>query len=233
LARYRQDGNIEFLGRADRQVKLRGFRIELGEVESALAGYPSASEAVVLLRVDPSGDKTLVAYVTGKEGLELSVPALREFLQARLPDYMVPSVFVILEAMPMTANGKIDRAALPAPGADRRKEAAAYVAPRNPDEAIIAGIWAEVLGLDQAGIHENFFALGGHSLKATQIISQMRTKLRLEVPLRILFEKPTIAEVSEEIQKMKTNGTAHPQPPEIIRRARSEFRVAENPAKAV
>jgi surfactin family lipopeptide synthetase C len=233
LARYREDGNIEFLGRTDRQIKLRGFRIELGEVESALAAYPLASEAVVLLRVEPSGDKRLVAYVTGKGELALSVPALREFLEARLPDYMVPSLYVILDAMPLTANGKIDRGALPAPDANRRDEVAPNTVPRNPDEAIIAGIWAEVLGVDQVGIHENFFALGGHSLKATQIISQMRTKLRLEVPMRILFEKATIAEITEEMQKMKANGTAHPQSPGIVRRARSEYRLAESESDVV
>jgi len=227
LARYREDGNIEFLGRADRQVKLRGFRIELGEIESALAAYPPVREAVVLVRVGPSGEKTLVTYVTGKEGQELVVSALREFLQAKLPDYMVPSAVVILEAMPLLANGKVDRAALPASGADGRNVAGADSAPRSPDETVIAGIWADVLGVDRVGIHENFFAMGGHSLTATQIISRMRTKLQLEVPLRILFEKPTVAEVSEEIQKMKTRGPTYSQSPGITRRTRSEYRLAE------
>ncbi|HLK58120.1 MAG TPA: amino acid adenylation domain-containing protein, partial [Chthonomonadaceae bacterium] len=196
LCRYLPDGNLEFLGRIDHQVKIRGFRIELGEIESALREYPSLAEAVVLAREDVAGDKRLVAYVVGSDGA-VSVSALREHLKDRLPGYMVPSAFVLLDALPLNTNGKVDRKALPAPDAESREET--YVAPRNPIEEGMAQIWSEVLNLERIGIHANFFELGGHSLLATQVISRIRTTFQTELPVRALFEAPTIAELAERL----------------------------------
>jgi amino acid adenylation domain-containing protein len=190
LVRWLADGNIEFLGRVDFQVKLRGFRIEPGEIEAALSAHPSVREAVVQAREAKSGGKQLVAYVTTPQDSALTPAELSGFLKARLPDYMVPAAFVMLEAMPLTSGGKIDRRALPAP------EAAAvspdYVAPRTPLEEEIARIWRRVLQTERVGIQDNFFEIGGHSLLATQIISQLREQFCVELPLRRLFEAPTI-----------------------------------------
>jgi amino acid adenylation domain-containing protein len=190
LVRYRTDAQIEYLGRIDHQVKVRGFRIELGEIEAALQAL--ASEVVVLAREDSVGDKRLVAYLVAHEGQALPDEAqLRSMLSQTLPEYMVPSWFIVLDQMPLTPNGKINRSALPAP--DMTRSEAGYVAPRTPAEEIMAGIWAEVLRLDKVGIHDDFFALGGHSLLATQLMSRIQRALRVELPLRALFEAPSIA----------------------------------------
>ncbi|WP_373994908.1 amino acid adenylation domain-containing protein, partial [Duganella sp. HH105] len=192
LARYLQDGSIEYLGRIDNQVKLRGFRIELGEIESALAGLAAVRDALVLAREDVAGDKRLVAYLVAHDDAELPDPAgLRAALLASLPEYMVPAHFMVLEQMPLTPNGKVDRKALPAPDMSRSEEG--YVAPRTAAEEIMAGIWAGVLRLDKVGVHDNFFALGGHSLLATQLVSQIRGAFEIELPLRAVFEAPTVA----------------------------------------
>ncbi|MGZ3460106.1 MAG: condensation domain-containing protein, partial [Archangium sp.] len=197
LARHRQDGVLEFLGRIDNQVKVRGFRIELSEVESALLFHPSVREAVVVAREDSPGLKRLVAYVTG-ESQALGSEALRAFLKQRLPEYMVPSAFVHLEALPLTSNGKVDRKALPAP--DSRPELAQqFVAPRDDVEQKLASLWTEVLRLERVGIHDNFFELGGHSLLATQAISRIRGAFGVELPLRDLFDAPTIAALGARI----------------------------------
>ncbi|MFE1744007.1 amino acid adenylation domain-containing protein [Coleofasciculus sp. H7-2] len=201
LARYLPDGNIEFLGRIDNQVKLRGFRIELGEIEAALMQYSAIRETVVLLREDNPGDKRLVAYVVPKEQAS-SIHDLRGFLKQKLPSYMVPSAFMFLEALPLTANGKIDRRALPAPE-NIPSSAVAYIAPRNPVEEKLAQLWTEVLDLKQVGIHDNFFELGGNSLVATQLISKVRRTFQVEIPLRNLFELPTIAGIAESIAQTK------------------------------
>ncbi len=189
--RYLPDANLEFLGRRDQQVKVRGFRVELGEVEAALRGYPGVREAVAAVREDAPGDKRLVAYVVADETPAAS--EWRPFLQARLPDYMVPSAVMALTALPLTANGKIDRSALPAPAIVRETEAAA---PRTEDEQRLAAIFAEILRLDQIGIHDNFFEMGGHSLLATQAISRIRDVLHAALPLHVLFEAPTVAELA-------------------------------------
>jgi amino acid adenylation domain-containing protein len=196
LARYLPDGNMEFLGRIDNQVKIRGFRIELGEIECVLAQHPAIQQAVLLAREDAPGDKRLVAYIVAAAGSNPSGNDLRSFLQPKLPDYMVPSAFVFLDSLPLTPNDKLDRKALPAP--DHRRPALddAFVAPRNPVEAILANIWAEVLKLEKVGIHDNFFYLGGHSLMATQVISRVRNAFSIEVPLRQIFDAPTIAEMA-------------------------------------
>ena len=196
LARYLPDGNIEFLGRIDNQVKIRGFRIELGEIEFVLAQHPAIQQAVLIAREDAPDDTRLVAYMVATAGSKPSANDLRSFLQHKLPDYMVPSAFVFLDSLPLTPNGKLDRQALPAPDHSRPELVDAFVAPRNPVEAILANIWAEVLKLEKVGIRDNFFNLGGHSLLATQVISRMRNAFSIEVPLRQVFDAPTIAEMA-------------------------------------
>ena len=191
-ARYRPDGTIEFLGRLDDQVKLRGFRIELGEVEAALAALPGVRASVVMAREDRPGDKRLVGYVVpAPELLEFDAAALRGALGHMLPDYMVPSHLVVLDALPLTANGKLDRKALPAP--DPIRYEADYVAPRSATEATVASIWSEILGVNRVGAHDDFFELGGHSLLATQAASKLRATLAVDIPLRALFALPTVA----------------------------------------
>jgi amino acid adenylation domain-containing protein len=190
LASWRPDGTLEFLGRADSQVKIRGFRIEPGEVEAAICLHPEVRLAVVALRED-----RLVAYVVP------AVPAdLRARLQERLPDHLVPAVFVALEALPLDPNGKVDRRVLPAPEQPRES---AGEAPATPLEEILAGIWAEVLRLERVGIHDDFFELGGHSLLATQVVSRVREVFGVELPLRRLFEAPTVAELSRAVEAVR------------------------------
>jgi len=194
LARYLQDGNIEYLGRVDHQVKIRGFRIELGEIEAALLEQENVSEAVVLARQDASGDKQLVAYLTTADGLHGDAAALREQLAASLPGYMIPAHFLWLEHMPLTENGKIDRKALPEP--DMRLRTANYAAPTTPTEATLAAIWAEVLQRDRIGIHDNFFASGGHSLLAVQLNARISEKFARQLSIRTLFRATTVAELA-------------------------------------
>jgi acyl-coenzyme A synthetase/AMP-(fatty) acid ligase/acyl carrier protein len=208
LARYLPDGNIEFLGRTDNQVKIRGFRIELGEIEFVLAQHPAIEQAVLLAREDAPGDTRLVAYIVAAAGSNLSANDLRSFLQYKLPDYMVPSAFVFLDSLPLSPSGKLDRKALPAPDHSRPELDDAFVAPRNPVEAILANIWAEVLNVEKVGIRDNFFNLGGHSLLATQVISRTRNAFSIEVPLRQVFDAPTIAEMATIItEKTKSTGS--------------------------
>ena len=193
LARYRPDGNIEFLGRIDHQVKLRGFRIELGEIETVLGQHPGVQETVVVAREDNMSDKRLVAYVVPNQEQAPTLSELRQFVEQKLPSYMVPSTFVLLDALPLTPNGKVDRQALPAPDQARPKLDRAFVAPRTPVEEVLVGIWSEVLGFKQIGIHDNFFELGGHSLLGTRVMSRLRQAFQVELPLRCLFEAPTVA----------------------------------------
>ncbi|MCP5311405.1 MAG: amino acid adenylation domain-containing protein [Zoogloeaceae bacterium] len=196
LVRYRPDGNLEFLGRGDHQVKVRGFRIELGEIEAALAKHPAVGACVVVAREDTPGEKQLVAYVVTGGAPEAEPRELREYLQERLPSYMVPTAFVQLAALPVTSNGKLDRRALPAPLRDRDLVGDEYVAPRTSVETVLAGIWAEVLGLERVGVHDNFFELGGHSLLATQVISAAREALEIDLPLRVMFDRPTVEDMA-------------------------------------
>src|SRR5436190_1490224 len=192
VARYLADGRIEYLGRVDEQVKVRGYRIELGEIEAVLQGAAGIGEAVVVARADEGGGQRLVAYVVSSaEGTELKPGELRRYLQEKLPEYMVPGVFVQLAELPLTANGKVDRRALPAAAPGMGVESA-YVAARNPTEELLCGIWAEVLKTERVGIDDNFFELGGHSLLATQVISRMRAAFGVEVLLRSLFEQPSV-----------------------------------------
>ncbi|HEX6910466.1 MAG TPA: condensation domain-containing protein, partial [Longimicrobium sp.] len=195
-ARWKSDATLEYLGRLDAQVKIRGFRIEPGEIEAALRRHPDVRECVVIPRSDAFGGRVLVAYVVG----DVDGEALRTQLRASLPEHMVPSAFVGMDAIPLTPNGKVDRAALPAPDASDAGEA--YVAPRDAAEAQVAAIFAEVLDLERVGIHDNFFAMGGHSLLATRVVSRARAAFRAELPLRALFERPTVAGLAEQLRSL-------------------------------
>jgi amino acid adenylation domain-containing protein len=193
LARYRPDGTLEFLGRMDQQVKVRGFRIELGEIEAALARHPGIAQAVAVAREDSPGDTRLVAYVVPRESAPLTAADLRGFLRLSLPDYMVPASLMMVDALPLTPNGKVDRRALPAPDRTRPELEGTFVAPRTPVEEGVARVWAEVLGLERVGVHDNFFELGGHSLLAIRIMAGIHDIFQVELPLRTLFEEPTVA----------------------------------------
>ncbi|MBD0372898.1 MAG: non-ribosomal peptide synthetase, partial [Pyrinomonadaceae bacterium] len=200
LARYLPDGNIKYLGRIDEQVKLRGFRVELGEVEAVLAEHDEVREAVVVARGTTVGDKRLVAYIVAeREEAPPNTSELRAHLKRKLPDYMVPSAFVVLSEMPLTPSGKVDRRALPDPSHLRPEIESEYVAPRTTAEQLMAEVWARVLKLERVGMRDNFFEIGGHSLLATQLISQVRDVFRTELPLRRLFEEPTIEGLLKEI----------------------------------
>jgi amino acid adenylation domain-containing protein len=209
LARHLPDGEIEFLGRADQQVKVRGFRIELGEVEGALKRHPSVRDAAAVVREDRPGDRRLVAYVAARGAL--AVGELREFLKESLPEYMVPSAFVTLEALPLDSNGKVDRKALPAPGGGEYD--GEFVAARTPVEEILASIWASVLGLKRVGVADDFFERGGHSLLATQLMSRVREAFGVELPLRSLFERPTVAALAACVERELREGRGVRVPP--------------------
>jgi amino acid adenylation domain-containing protein/thioester reductase-like protein len=195
-ARWLPNGMLEYLGRTDHQVKVRGFRIELGEIEAVLASHPQVAACAVLAREDTPGDRRLVAYVAGRDGQAPQVSDLRALLKEKLPEYMMPSAFVVLEALPATASGKVDRKALPAPGEGRRELDREYVPPRTPLETALAGAWAEVLRVERVGVHDNFFELGGHSLLATHLAGRLRKTVGIDVPLRALFTGPTVAHLA-------------------------------------
>ena len=192
LARFLPDGRIDFLGRIDHQVKIRGYRIELGEVEAVLNEYPSVKTCVVMARAEADDDKRLVAYIIAHEGEEPGALELRSFLRARLLEHMVPSAFVLLDEMPLTPNGKINRRALPAPEVLRPEIEQRYVAPRNDIEVALVELWQEVLGINPIGVRDNFFDLGGHSLKATRLLSKVRSIFRTQLPLSVVFETTTV-----------------------------------------
>jgi len=200
LARHMPDGNIELLGRLDQQVKLRGLRIELGEIVATLKQHHAVKEAVALVREDEAGNKHLVAYIVpGQEPLP-AAGELRDFLKRTLPDYMVPSFFVALESLPLTPNGKVDRRSLPAPDTTRREAGGEFVAPGDAVEEVVAGVWAEVLHLERVSVGDNFFDLGGHSLLATQIVSRLQSSFSIELPLRHIFEAPTVSGLARRIE---------------------------------
>ncbi|MUG92152.1 amino acid adenylation domain-containing protein [Scytonema sp. UIC 10036] len=200
LARYQPDGNIELLGRIDDQVKLRGFRIELAEIIEALKQHPAIREAVVVAKGEELDDKRLVAYIVSSQEPLPTISELRSFLKKTLPEYMVPTVFVTLDALPLSPNGKVDRRALPTPDSFKLDSAETFVAPRTPVEEVLAGIWIDVLGLEQVGIYDNFFEIGGHSLLATQVVSRVRDTFLVDLSLSSLFESPTIAEFAEQLK---------------------------------
>ena len=221
LARFLSDGNIEFFGRSDQQVKVRGYRIETGEIEVALMGHPSVKQAVVVAWKERSSDAALVAYVVSAvPENEAEHVHLRDYLRTKLPEYMVPSVFVNLESLPLTPNGKVDRKALPAPSQARADLRAQYVAPRTPLEEELADVCAQVLGLsaEQVGVNDNFFDLGGHSLLGTRLVFLLREKYGLQaadLPLRALFENPTVANLAITIERARRG--------ERMTRTRSDF----------
>ncbi|MCP4658424.1 MAG: non-ribosomal peptide synthetase, partial [bacterium] len=195
--RFLPDGAIEFLGRHDDQVKLRGFRIELGEIEAVLGAHPGVRAGAVTMREDGAGGKRLVAYLVAHDRAP-AAGELRRHLLESLPEYMVPAVFMELEALPLTPSGKVDRRSLPAPEPTALSES--RVGPRGPVEELVAGIWSEVLDTaDRVGAHDDFFALGGHSLLATRVQSRLRRELGVEVALRTLFERPTLAGFAEHV----------------------------------
>jgi amino acid adenylation domain-containing protein len=197
--RWRADGTLDFLGRVDFQVKLRGYRIELGEIESELLRHPSVRAAAAVLREDVPGDARLAGYFVARDGAEVTTAELRVHLRERLPEYMVPAVFVALPAMPLTASGKVDRRALPVPeGADEPAEA--FVAPRNAVEDMVAEIWAEVLRRERIGVTQNFFGMGGHSLLATQVLVRIRDTFEVEIPIRVFFQDPTISGLAAAVE---------------------------------
>jgi amino acid adenylation domain-containing protein len=200
-ARYDTDGNLEFLGRTDYQVKIRGFRIELGEIETALLQHPEIEAALLTVR-EIEADRQLIAYVVPKTVKRLSVTELelRSFLKAKLPAYLLPAAFVVLDALPLTPNGKVNHRALPLPTLTSIDPVTA-TAPTTSLEQVLVDLWRQLLGRE-AGIHDNFFELGGHSLLATQLVSRLRDRFRVEIPLRTVFETPTIAALAQKIEAM-------------------------------
>jgi acyl carrier protein len=211
LARYGEDGNIEFLGRGDDQVKIRGFRIELGEIEAVLAQHPAVKQAVVLARASDANpdDKRLLAYVvlhreaaaSNNGHNAVSSETLRQHLQQHVPDYMVPQAVMLLAKLPLNANGKLDRQALPEP--EQAASQKTYVAPRTPTEQTITEVWAEVLRRDKNKIsaEDNFFDLGGHSLLATQVVSRLRQRFLVEIPMRAIFDQPSVSGLAEAVDR--------------------------------
>jgi amino acid adenylation domain-containing protein len=202
VARFLKDGDLEYLGRADDQVKIRGYRIELGEINANLAEHPSVRESVIVMHGQGSDERRLVAYIVPASRSVPSISELREFLKQTLPDYMVPANFVFLEAMPLTASGKVNQRALPAP--DQISVETPFALPRTPIEELLVSIWSDVLKLGRVGIDDNFFELGGHSLLATQVMARIRDAFRVEMPLRRIFDRPTIAQLSPLISEAQT-----------------------------
>ena len=196
LARYLPNGEMEYLGRIDDQVKIRGFRIELGEIESVISQFADVREAVVTTREEQKGDKRLMAYVVSRTESKIESAELRNYLREKLPDYMVPSAFVQLEKLPLTPNGKVDKKKLPAPEKDTLSDREEFVEPRTETEIKLAKIWSEMLGVDNIGIHDNFFDLGGHSLLAIRMFSSVEETFRKSVPLATLFEAGTIEKLA-------------------------------------
>ncbi|HTQ78585.1 MAG TPA: condensation domain-containing protein, partial [Thermoanaerobaculia bacterium] len=212
LGRRRWDGDIEYLGRIDHQVKVRGFRIEPGEIEAVLATHPDVRECAVLARRERNADVRLVAYLVASSADRPADSVLREHLRVSLPEYMLPAAFVVLAALPLTANGKLDRGALPAPeevcGAEE-----SYLAPRDPVEEILVAIWQEILGLEGVGVRDDFFALGGHSLLAAQVVSRAREAFQVELPVRRLFEGPTVEDLARAVEDLRRSDSRLTAPP--------------------
>ena len=212
LVRFLPDGNLQFLGRLDQQVKVRGFRIEPGEIEVILSRHPAVQDAVILVREDTPGEKRLVAYVVTEQNASPTATYLRHYLQQHLPDYMVPAYFVLLASLPLNSSGKVNRPALPPPLESDIVREGGQQAPRTPLEEQLAAIWREVLHLEMIGVHDNFFSLGGHSLLATQVVSRIREIFAVEMPLHMLFEAPSIAAQAEYLQQAGQYQQQHDNP---------------------
>jgi acyl carrier protein len=201
LARHQVDGNIEFKGRMDYQVKIRGFRVELGEIEATLRLHPGVRDAVLIAKEEPSFGHRLVAYWTTAQAERPGVSELKEFLKGKLPEYMIPSIFMMLDELPLMPNGKINRATLPEPGRERPELGEEFVAPSSPLEKVLAGMWCKLLNIERVGTHDSFFELGGHSILVTQMISLLQEVFPMEFPLlTVFFENPTVAGLSSAIQ---------------------------------
>jgi acyl carrier protein len=211
LVRYLANGNMDYLGRTDHQVKLRGFRIELGEIETLLSQHPGVREAVVLIRENISGNKYLVAYMIPNQEQALISSELRNFLKEQLPQYMVPSAFVTLDTLPLTPNGKVDRKALPNPESVRSELATAYVGPRTEMEQTIATVWQEVLGVEKLGMHDNFFDLGGHSLLMVQVHKKLQEIFKRDFLMTEMFKYPSISSLVEYLSSKPGEKTPHQQ----------------------
>jgi acyl carrier protein len=211
LVRYLADGRLEYLGRSDHQIKLRGFRIELGEVEAVLRKHPQIRENIVLVREDQPGDRRLIAYLVTNE--EIPIGDLRAFLRMKLPDYMIPSAFVRLDAMPLTANGKVDRKALPQPDDPSSRARSNYVAPRAELERSLVKIWQQLLRVETVGVEDNFFDLGGHSLLLLRMVQEIQNTLDVEVALMEMFEHPTVSSLARHLSsKRETDIKVTPAP---------------------
>jgi acyl carrier protein len=223
LGRYLPDGNIEFLGRIDDQIKVRGFRIELGEIESVLSQHSSVKEAVVILREDEQGDNRLVGYVVASQEPATTTSELRGFLQRKLPEYMVPSAFVFLDSLPVNPNGKIDRRALPAPDRSRPELETTFVAPQTVAEEILAEIWSDVLGIEKVGVHDNFFDIGGHSLLMVKVHTKLRTAFGRQLSMIELFRYPTIGALAAYL----SNGLGPELTPESVNRGKRQRTVLQ------
>ena len=222
LARFLPDGALEFLGRIDEQVKIRGLRIELGEIETALNAHPAVQDGVVQARADEDGGKRLVAYLTIDAEQPLTVNSLRQFLKVRLPEHTIPTSFMILDRMPLSPNGKVDRKRLPDAAQTSLGSTNGHAAPRTALEESLAAIWRDVLKTQKLGVHDSFFALGGHSLIATQLVSRIRDVFRTEISLQDLFLNPTVAELGANIQKALQDGVERETPP-LQREARADL----------
>jgi hypothetical protein len=237
LARYRADGNIEFLGRIDHQVKFRGFRIELGEIESLLGEHPAVRESVVVVREDTPGQKRLVGYVASKHasrngngngaasgnGTSDLPQVLKTFLQPKLPEYMVPGVLVVLEELPRTPNGKVDRKSLPAPSIEASAGRSECMAPRNEKEKALADIWVQILGVNKVGVLDNFFELGGDSLLSFRVANRAN-QIGIHLTPRLILEHKTIAELVKAVESDSTGAAAKPLAPAITRASRAANR---------
>jgi amino acid adenylation domain-containing protein len=211
--RWRADGALEFAGRLDHQIKIRGFRVELGEIEAALADHPAVRQVVVVGREDGAGERRLVAYVVPAGAREDLVRQLAADLRQRLPEYLIPSDWVLLDALPTTPTGKVDRRALPAPAGEQPGAGPSFVAPRTPLERTIAEIWSTVLHRQPVSVEADFFALGGHSLLATQVVARLRSAVGIELPLRAIFEVPTVAGLAQRVETAQQAGSGSPAPP--------------------
>ncbi|HKQ09015.1 MAG TPA: condensation domain-containing protein, partial [Blastocatellia bacterium] len=212
VVKYSAAGELEYLGRSDQQVKVRGYRVELGEIEAAVNEEAGVRASAVVVRDEAVSGPQVVCYVVGEDGAEVSGKQLREGLSRRLPEYMVPTVFVMLGELPLTANGKLDRKALPAPMAEPQSSTEAG-APQTVNEELVAGIFSEVLGQREVSVEANFFELGGHSLLATQVVSRVREVLGVEVPLRVVFEEPTVRGLAAAVQQQQRQGKSVAAPP--------------------
>jgi amino acid adenylation domain-containing protein len=208
VGRWLPSGDLEYLGRRDDQVKIRGFRVEPEEVGTVLARHPAVKDCIVLVRDDGPVGKRLVGYATLVAGSSTGVKDLRDFLRESLPDHMIPAALVLMDSLPLTSNGRVDRRALPDPAIDRPETGGAFVAPQTAAEEMLEGIWCKVLGVPRAGANDNFFDLGGHSLLGTQVVSRVREELRVELPLRAIFESPTLSALARRVEELRREGPA-------------------------